>query len=73
LRACRRTANGYSAEFAIPVEYLTRMQGADWREFRLNVHVTDFVSTGEPKADLWWKPAWRTMEATAGSGTFRRE
>lgn len=73
LRACRRTADGYSAEFAIPAEYLTRMQGADWREFRLNVHVTDFVSTGEPKADLWWKPAWRTMEATAGSGTFRRE
>ncbi len=72
LRACRRSANGYHAEFAIPVEYLNRMQGGDWREFRLNVHVTDFVSTGEPKIDLWWKPAWRTMESSAGSGTFRR-
>jgi predicted alpha/beta superfamily hydrolase len=73
LRVCRRNARGYSAEFAIPAGYLRQMQGGDWREFRLNVQVTDYVSTGEPKVELWWQPAWRTMEATAGSGTFRRE
>jgi predicted alpha/beta superfamily hydrolase len=71
-RACRLTANGYDAEIAIPVEYLNRMQGGDWQQFRLNVHLTDFVAAGEPKMDLWWQPAWRSMEALAGSGTFER-
>ena len=70
--ACRLTPDGYSAEIAIPVEYLNRMQGADWRQFRLNVHVTDFTSASEPKSDLWWQPAWRSMQASAGSGTFER-
>jgi len=71
-RACRFTAAGYDAEIAIPVEYLNRMQGGDWRQFRLNVHLTDFVAAGEPKVDLWWQPAWRGMTALAGSGTFER-
>lgn len=70
--ACRLTQDGYSAEIAIPVEYLNRMQGSDWREFRLNVHVSDFTSASEPKSDLWWQPAWRSLQVTAGSGTFER-
>jgi predicted alpha/beta superfamily hydrolase len=73
LHKARRTSDGYAAEFAIPVSYLRQAQGGMWREFRLNVQVTDWVSTGEPKAELWWQPPWRSMEATAGSGTFRRE
>jgi predicted alpha/beta superfamily hydrolase len=71
-RACRSTADGYDAEIAIPVEYLNRMQGGAWREFRLNVHLTDFVAAGEPKVDLWWQPFWRSVESLAGSGTFER-
>ena len=71
-RACRLTADGYDAEIAIPVEYLNRMQGDDWRQFRLNVHLTDFVAAGEPKLDLWWQPFWRSMESLAGCGTFER-
>ena len=71
-RACRLTAMGYDAEFAIPVEYLNRMQGTSWRQFRLNVHVTDFVAGGEAKADLWWQPPWRSMQSLPGSGTFER-
>ena len=70
--ACRLTQDGYSAEIAIPVEYLNRMQGSDWREFRLNLHVSDFTSASEPKSDLWWQPAWRSLQVTAGSGTFER-
>ncbi len=69
--ACRLTGDGYSAEIAIPVEYLNRMQGRDWREFRLNVHVSDFTSASD-KSDLWWQPAWRSIQSTAGSGTFAR-
>jgi len=71
-RACRLTADGYDAVIAIPVEYLNQMQGGAWRQFRLNVHLTDFVAAGEPKVDLWWQPSWRSMEALTGSGTFER-
>jgi hypothetical protein len=71
-RATKLTATGYDVEIAIPVEYLNRIQGGDWRQFRLNVHLTDFVAAGEPKVDLWWKPAWRSMESRVGSGTFER-
>ena len=71
-RASRPTVNGYDAEIAIPVEYLNRMQGGEWRHFRLNVHLIDFTSANEPKVDLWWQPAWRSLESAAGSGTFER-
>ena len=71
--AVRVTPSGYNAEFAFPIEVLHSLQGGAWREFRLNVHVTDFVGGDEPRSDLWWQPAWRSMDARAGSGTFRRE
>ncbi len=71
-RACRLTATGYDAEIAIPIAYLDRMQGGTWKEFRLNIHVTDFLAAGEPNLDLWWQPPWRSMQALAGSGTFER-
>jgi predicted alpha/beta superfamily hydrolase len=71
-RACQLTAQGYAAEFAIPIAYLNAMQDGDWRELRLNIHLTDFVAPGE-KTDLWWQPEWRSLDARAGSGTFRRQ
>ena len=71
-RASRLTAKGYDAEIAIPLAYLNHVQGGDWRQFRLNVHITDFVAAGEPKIDLWWQPAWRSMAARTGSGTFEK-
>jgi predicted alpha/beta superfamily hydrolase len=72
-RAVRMTPSGYDAEFAIPTEVLNQLQGAAWREFRWNIHITDFVGAGEPRIDLWWQPPWRSMDAHAGSGTFGRE
>jgi predicted alpha/beta superfamily hydrolase len=70
-RACQLTADGYAAEFAIPIAYLDAMQGGDWRELRLNIHLTDFVAPGD-KTDLWWQPEWRSMQNRAGSGTFQK-
>lgn len=64
-RAVRLTPAGYNAEFAIPI--------GDCREFRLNVRITDSVGGDGPPTDLWWQPAWRSMESRTGSGTFRRE
>ena len=64
-RAVRLTPSGYNAEFAIPI--------GDWREFRLNVHITDSVGDDEPPSDLWWQPAWRSRDSRSGSGTFRFE
>ena len=72
-RAVHVTASGYDAEFAIPIEVLDRVQGGAWRELRLNVCITDFVAAGEPRTELWWQPAWRSMESRPGSGTFRRD
>jgi len=66
--ACKKTADGFAAEVAVPVTYLDQQQGASWKAFRLNVAVDD--RDGDQQTQLWWRPDWRTPMTFDGSGTF---
>ena len=68
------TANGYAAEIMIPHSILETYNGGDWRAVRLNVALNDedIPPHGGPRAQLWWRPRWRSKENYPGSGTFMR-
>ena len=74
LRASRRSADGYAAEFAVPVAVLDERQGRPWRAFRFNVSVQDFDAEGRHVDTVWWRPSRMGLSATPipGSGTFVR-
>ncbi|MHB9139769.1 MAG: sugar-binding protein [Victivallaceae bacterium] len=65
---CCRTAKGFNAEVAVPMDYLNKQSVNDGGGFRLNVSVND--GDGEKLAQLCWKPDWRTPETYYGSGSF---
>jgi hypothetical protein len=66
-----KTPNGYSAEIAVPVDWLDSKQGAPWQEFRIDIAVNDF-DHADHGAQTWWKPDWRSRATYVGSGTFAR-
>ena len=69
--AMARTANGYTAEIAIPVAYFDQKQGKPWEEFRLNVAIDDYDRPDSKDfVFLSWRPDWRSEENFEGSGTF---
>lgn len=70
--ACDRTSDGYTTEFAIPVEYLDKMQKKAWHSFTLNVIVTDVDKDGSVQI-LTWRPHWFSNESFPGAGTFVRK
>ena len=61
---------GYAVEAAIPLSYVTSLQGEDWTSIRLNVAVNDFDADGN--AQLWWRPSWTSPANYAESGVFAR-
>lgn len=67
-----RTDKGYDTEIAIPLKYITDLQGADWKTIRINADVTDFDRDYRHKSILWWRPDWRYAGNYAGSGMFFR-
>lgn len=67
-----RTDKGYDTEIAIPLKYITDLQGADWKTIRINADITDFDRDYRHKSILWWKPDWRDAGNYAGSGMFYR-
>ena len=73
-RASRRTADGYAAEFAVPVAVLDARQLRPWQAFRFNVSVQDFDADGHHVDTVWWRPSrmGRSTTPISGSGTFVR-
>jgi len=71
--ACVKTENGYATEIAVPAAYLDGKQGGPWEAFRLNVAVDDFDEDPDSRAQIWWRPDWRTAASFPGSGTFARQ
>lgn len=64
--------DGYTAEYRLPLEYVISMQGADWKDLRLNVAINDIdPSKSEPSPVLLnWKEQWDS--AVLGSGLMQR-
>lgn len=71
LVSCTKTVQGADAEIAIPLDYLKKMNGENWNNFRLNLAYFDCDDNG-PKNGIWWRPDWGSRENYTGSGTFFR-
>ena len=63
--AARRTDDGYDVEIAVPIEYITSVQPADWHSVQATVIVHDQDETGGPKCAV----VWRGTEAFANRNT----
>lgn len=59
-------------ELAIPMSYVTSKNGEDWKNFRLNVSVTDFDKDFMHQSALSWQPAWTGEDTYLGSGMYMR-
>lgn len=73
--ASKPAMDGFTAEVAIPIDYLNAQQGGDWTQVRLNVGVSDF-DKGDARDGvtiLYWRPEWRGPFAYAEAGVFRKE
>jgi hypothetical protein len=65
------SAEGISAEIAIPAKWLNEQQKADWSAVRVNACMEDFDTTQSPNSKrLYWRPDWRFSRNVEGSGTF---
>ncbi len=62
----KKTKNGYSVEYKIPIVLLEAIQGDHWETFRLNVGLMD--ATWKTKS---WQPEWD--ELIPGTGIFFKE
>ena len=68
---CVRSDSGFTTEVGVPVSYLNKQQGA-WKNFGLNVAVDDWDdSTG--RAQIWWKPDWRSKSSYPGACSFEKQ
>jgi len=68
----QKTVQGADMEIAVPLNYIKRMNGDDWKEFRLNLAYFD-QDADKSRSVLWWKPDWGSDENYTGSGMFFRE
>ncbi|HQE84287.1 MAG TPA: metallophosphoesterase [Candidatus Hydrogenedentes bacterium] len=75
LSASVATADGFEAEFAVPVSYLNERQQGQWRQVRLNVSVSDFDrhDARDGATVLSWRPQWFRPGDHPQSGLFIRE
>jgi hypothetical protein len=69
---CKRTAEGYVVEVALPLSYLDAMQREPWKHFRFNPAVHDVDKAGAHDSFLFWLPDWRGEGNIAGAGLFRK-
>ena len=71
--AIRRTAQGYNAEFAIPLNYLNDKAGRDdWTDARITVSVYDKDTGDHAPTTLHWQPYRYGMGAMPWTHTFQR-
>lgn len=71
-QAVRRTADGYTVEFAVPLAAIEEHQGADWQAIRLNLSIYDTDTSDESPITLWWRPNRFGAHAIPAAGTFAR-
>ena len=57
-----------TAEMAIPISYLNKMQKEEWQNVRIGIGYYDFDKGGEERNDHMWFPAWTTAQTIHGSG-----
>ncbi len=69
------TADGFEAEFAIPLSLLKEQQGGDWKQVRLNFGFRDFDRADERDgiSVLMWRPKWDRSYSYPQSGVFHKE
>lgn len=67
------STDGYTLEIALPLAYVRKMQGDNWRHLRINLAVLDWDAGSEEKPIYYWKPNWRGSENQVGAGSFFRE
>ena len=67
-------ADGFTAEFAIPVSYLNERQGGAWSHVRLNLAFSDFDKTDSRDGAtlLYWRPQWE-RKLVFNSGLFNKK
>ena len=63
----RKTLQGFNMELAIPLSYVHRKGGEDWRSIRLNVCYFD-VDENSSRTGIWWYPEWSSKDNIIGSG-----
>lgn len=69
---CKATDEGYFAEWSVPLSYIEKIQGKDWRSIRV-VAAVDDVDEGN-LIRHWWEPNWMDRNKNyIGSGMFWRE
>lgn len=65
---CIQSEKGYSFELAIPLTYISNLQGANWQTVRVNIVTQDKDATGTKRT--FWYPNWRENDHVTGSGMF---
>lgn len=68
--ASKMTDTGYRTELAVPLAFITELQGVDWESIRINVVLNDVDSDG--RAQFLWRPSWTSAADYPRSGTFVR-
>lgn len=69
---CKKVGEKVVGELAIPMSYITGKNGNNWKNFRLNVVLTDVDKDFMHQSTLSWQPDWRGEETYLGSGMFMR-
>ena len=70
--ASKITAEGYTIELALPLEYVRDRQGTDWGHLRVNVIAQDDDPEDAERYKAFWRPEWRGPGNVVGSGLFLR-
>ena len=66
----KKTKTGLQVEIAVPVAALNKMQNGPWNTVRLALAYIDADKDGKEVNQIWWFPAWNTVNTIPGSGTF---
>ncbi len=69
---CKKVGEKVVGELAIPMSYVISKNGSNWKNFRLNVVLTDVDKDFMHQSTLSWQPDWRGEETYLGSGMFMR-
>jgi len=69
---CVATKDGYFAEAKLPISYIEKRQGKNWKSIRIQVVVDD--KDGSKINRFWWQPNWMNKQNNVvGSGMFFRK
>lgn len=69
----KKTKNGVQVEVAIPLSELDKMQKGSWTSVRLAIAYIDSDNGGKETNQIWWFPAWNTVNTIPGSGMMFKE